>query len=133
GETMGGTVAHGGSENLRPCKDRAIVRGMARMAGTRAPGIAWLPLRSPGHRYIWPHPPGPAHLGASLPPARARMSTVHYPDYLRLDQVLGAQVPLSGKAGPAAHDEMLFIIVHQAHELWFKQILHEVESVIGLF
>jgi len=61
------------------------------------------------------------------------MSSVYYPDYLRLDQVLGAQAPLSGQAGPAAHDEMLFIIVHQAHELWFKQVLHEVESVIGLF
>jgi len=45
-----------------------------------------------------------------------------YGRYLRLDQLLGAQQPLS--AGPE-HDEMLFIVIHQVYELWFKQMLHE--------
>ena len=54
---------------------------------------------------------------------------VHYSDYLRLEALLNSQFPESEKAGSVAHDEMLFIVIHQAYELWFKQILHEVESV----
>jgi tryptophan 2,3-dioxygenase len=61
------------------------------------------------------------------------MSSVYYPDYLQLDKILGAQAPESDKHGVKAHDEMLFIIIHQAYELWFKQILHETSSVIDLF
>ncbi len=55
--------------------------------------------------------------------------SVHYGDYLQLDKILGAQMPESDKKNLPAHDEMLFIIIHQAYELWFKQILHEVNSV----
>ncbi|MFK7825594.1 MAG: tryptophan 2,3-dioxygenase [Oligoflexales bacterium] len=44
-----------------------------------------------------------------------------YASYLKLEQVLSAQNPLS----EGEHDEMLFIIIHQTYELWFKQILHE--------
>ena len=54
---------------------------------------------------------------------------VYYGDYLQLPKILNAQVPESGKYGDPAHDEMLFIIIHQAYELWFKQILHELDSV----
>ncbi len=61
------------------------------------------------------------------------MSNVYYPDYLQLDKILGAQAPESDKHGVEAHDEMLFIIIHQAYELWFKQVLHEVGSVIDMF
>jgi tryptophan 2,3-dioxygenase len=61
------------------------------------------------------------------------MSDVYYPDYLQLDKILGAQAPESDKHGTPAHDEMLFIVIHQAYELWFKQILHEVGSVIAMF
>jgi tryptophan 2,3-dioxygenase len=49
-----------------------------------------------------------------------------YGNYLALDQLLGAQHRVS--EGPE-HDEMLFIIVHQVYELWFKQMLHELEQV----
>ena len=45
-----------------------------------------------------------------------------YVSYLALDQVLNAQHPRSEE-----HDEMLFIIVHQVYELWFKEILHELK------
>jgi tryptophan 2,3-dioxygenase len=61
------------------------------------------------------------------------MSSVYYPDYLQLDKILGAQALESDKHGQHAHDEMLFIVIHQAYELWFKQVLHEVGSVIDLF
>ena len=61
------------------------------------------------------------------------MSNVYYPDYLQLDKILGAQAPESDKHGVKAHDEMLFIIIHQAYELWFKQVLHEVGSVMEMF
>ncbi len=49
-----------------------------------------------------------------------------YGKYLRLDQLLGAQQPVS--EGPE-HDELLFIVIHQVYELWFKQVLHEIERV----
>lgn len=65
--------------------------------------------------------------------ARAPRPPLYYGDYLQLDKLLDSQHPKSGDGGPPAHDEMLFIIVHQAYELWFKQILHEVGSVIDLF
>ena len=58
---------------------------------------------------------------------------VYYHDYLQLGQILNAQHPRSKEHGVEAHDETLFIIVHQVYELWFKQILHEVKSVIKLF
>lgn len=47
-----------------------------------------------------------------------------YSSYLELDKVLNAQSPQS--EGPE-HDEMLFIIIHQVYELWFKQLLHELD------
>ena len=43
-----------------------------------------------------------------------------YGSYLRLDDLLGCQSPLTD-----SHDELLFVIIHQVYELWFKQILHE--------
>ncbi len=49
-----------------------------------------------------------------------------YSSYLHLDQLLQLQVP---RSNPVEHDEMLFIIVHQAYELWFKLQLHELEKI----
>jgi tryptophan 2,3-dioxygenase len=49
-----------------------------------------------------------------------------YGSYLRLPGLLSQQVP---QADPAAHDELLFITVHQVYELWFAQLLHELEAV----
>lgn len=55
---------------------------------------------------------------------------VYYGEYLQLDKILGAQDPVSfHPPHNPAHDEMLFIVIHQAYELWFKQILFEVDSV----
>lgn len=58
---------------------------------------------------------------------------VQYASYLKLDQLLTCQSLESAKDGSPAHDEMLFIITHQAYELWFKQILHELEWVARVF
>jgi tryptophan 2,3-dioxygenase len=52
---------------------------------------------------------------------------ITYADYLKLDQLLGAQQPLS-----ELHDEMLFIVIHQTKELWMKELLHELRLAIGL-
>src|SRR5262245_48516962 len=52
--------------------------------------------------------------------------TLTYAKYLKLDELLALQQPLSR---PVEHDEMLFIIIHQVHELWFKLLLHELEKV----
>ncbi|HAA01556.1 MAG: tryptophan 2,3-dioxygenase [Flavobacteriales bacterium] len=57
---------------------------------------------------------------------------VHYSDYLQLEKILDAQHPESDKEKVEAHDEMLFIIIHQAYELWFKQILHEIDSMAAI-
>ena len=67
-------------------------------------------------------PYDPADEGAQMA-FDGRMS---YGDYLRLETVLDAQVPLS-----AAHDEMLFIIQHQTSELWMKLVIHELFSAIA--
>jgi tryptophan 2,3-dioxygenase len=57
---------------------------------------------------------------------------VHYHDYLQLDNILNAQFPESNKRNLPAHDEMLFIVIHQAYELWFKQLHHEADSVVAI-
>jgi tryptophan 2,3-dioxygenase len=60
--------------------------------------------------------------------------TLYYTDYLELEKILQAQHPESFKNGESpAHDEMLFIVIHQAFELWFKQILFELNYVLGVF
>uniref|UniRef100_A0A8C5M2E1 Tryptophan 2,3-dioxygenase n=1 Tax=Leptobrachium leishanense TaxID=445787 RepID=A0A8C5M2E1_9ANUR len=56
-----------------------------------------------------------------------------YGDYLQLDKVLDAQELESEKHGNKIHDEHLFIVTHQAYELWFKQILWELDSVREIF
>ena len=58
---------------------------------------------------------------------------LYYADYLQLDRLLGCQQMQSALHGRPAHDEMLFIIVHQAYELWFKQILWELDAVLATF
>ncbi|MFL6374016.1 MAG: tryptophan 2,3-dioxygenase [Pyrinomonadaceae bacterium] len=55
-------------------------------------------------------------------------STLTYNDYLKVPELLQLQRTLSE---PLSHDELLFIIIHQTYELWFKQILHELDATIG--
>lgn len=52
-----------------------------------------------------------------------------YGRYLKLSELLSLQKPLSS---PVEHDEVLFIIIHQTYELWFKQVIFELESAIQL-
>lgn len=59
-------------------------------------------------------------------------SAVHYDEYLQLNKILNAQFPESAKHNLPAHDETLFIVIHQTYELWFKQILHELDSVLEI-
>lgn len=54
---------------------------------------------------------------------------LHYSDYLQLEKLLDIQQLQSDLQGSHAHDEMLFIIIHQAYELWFKQLLYELDSI----
>lgn len=59
-----------------------------------------------------------------------QMRDVYYAEYLKTQELLSLQEPLSSLPnGHPAHDETLFIINHQTHELWFKQMIHEVSSV----
>lgn len=61
------------------------------------------------------------------------LSSIHYDEYLQLQKILKSQRLRSQEFNKPAHDEMLFIIVHQVYELWFKEILHDLKSVMELF
>lgn len=61
------------------------------------------------------------------------LSSIHYDQYLQLSKILDAQKLRSKEFKEPAHDEMLFIIVHQVYELWFKEILHDLDSVMKMF
>ena len=54
---------------------------------------------------------------------------VTYSSYLKIDELLALQQPLSD--GPE-HDEMLFIVIHQVYELWFKEVVHELDFLAGV-
>lgn len=56
-----------------------------------------------------------------------------YSSYLKIDELLSLQQPLSGGPEGPEHDETLFIVIHQVYELWFKQVLHELDRVVHLF
>jgi len=58
---------------------------------------------------------------------------ISYGDYLQLDKILSAQVPQSRVHGQEVHDEHLFIVTHQAYELWFKQVIFEIDSIRDCF
>jgi tryptophan 2,3-dioxygenase len=58
---------------------------------------------------------------------------LYYPDYLNLKVLLNCQKPVSHVKGDPCHDEMLFITVHQTYELWFKQLIYELDSVREIF
>ena len=51
-----------------------------------------------------------------------------YGSYLRVPEILAAQ---QLRSDPVQHDELLFIVIHQVYELWFKQILHEIDGVVA--
>lgn len=94
---------------------------------------------NPGHAAIsdTSHP-GDGPRGGGCPAfasegAEGPADTLYYWDYLDLDRLLQAQRPKSAAAGDPQHDEHLFICVHQTAELWFKQILVELESVLAIF
>lgn len=58
---------------------------------------------------------------------------VNYAEYLKVAEIVKLQDLKSVEYGRPAHDEMLFIIIHQTYELWFKQMLFELDSVLKLF
>ena len=59
-------------------------------------------------------------------PDPPKAGSVNYGAYLKVPELLALQVP---KSDPPEHDEMLFIIIHQVYELWFKLLLHELDKV----
>ncbi len=62
-----------------------------------------------------------------------KFTSIKYDSYLHLDQLLDSQKLRSEELGIPAHDEMLFIVVHQVYELWFKEIIHDLHSVKKMF
>ncbi|MBI3440899.1 MAG: tryptophan 2,3-dioxygenase, partial [Proteobacteria bacterium] len=65
---------------------------------------------------------------------KSKPKDIDYKAYLQLPTLLDLQKTISGTGGkPVAHDEMLFIVVHQTYELWFKQILFEMDRTQEIF
>lgn len=62
-----------------------------------------------------------------MPQEKQSSRPLSYNDYLKVPELIRLQKTLSE---PASHDELLFIIIHQTYELWFKQILHELDATI---
>ena len=62
-----------------------------------------------------------------MPEDYGKDALLSYNKYLRVPELIDLQTCLSS---PAQHDELLFITIHQAYELWFKQILHEIDAAI---
>src|SRR5512144_2212778 len=63
----------------------------------------------------------------------ATMPELYYSEYIELDRILNSQHPRSFESVEAGNDEMLFIIIHQVYELWFKQIIFELDLVRHIF
>ena len=61
------------------------------------------------------------------------MKDLYYSEYIELDKILNSQHPKSFESMEKGNDEMLFIIIHQVYELWFKQILFELDLVRHIF
>jgi len=61
------------------------------------------------------------------------MTDLYYSEYIELDTILNSQHPRSFSAMEDGNDEMLFIIIHQAYELWFKQIIFELDLTRNIF
>ena len=61
------------------------------------------------------------------------MDDLYYSDYIKLDTILNSQHPRSFEKMEDGNDEMLFIVIHQAYELWFKQIIFELDLVRNIF
>jgi len=68
--------------------------------------------------------PGPILRDAQQVQTEAHLMPVTYSSYLRLDELLSLQQP---RPGELEHDETLFVIIHQVYELWFKEVLHELD------
>src|SRR4051794_15130831 len=74
------------------------------------------PVGAIGHRAR----PYAMRRGRIASPMAEQSPALTYSSYLALDDILGAQRPKTDE-----HDELLFIVIHQVYELWFKQLLHE--------
>lgn len=61
-------------------------------------------------------------------PVKPESNQLTYGSYLHVEELIRLQQPQSS---PPHHDELLFIIIHQTYELWFKQLLHELDAVVA--
>jgi tryptophan 2,3-dioxygenase len=94
----------------------AVVSATPRRRGASGPDGGWIGANSGRSE------PGAPEAGRSFGEEGGQLTYGHY---LRLPQLLAQQVPMTD---PPVHDELLFITVHQVYELWFKQLLHELEA-----
>jgi tryptophan 2,3-dioxygenase len=62
-----------------------------------------------------------------------QMENLYYSEYIELDKILNSQHPKSFESMDEGNDEMLFIIIHQVYELWFKQMIFELDLVRNIF
>jgi len=98
----------------RDAKTKLLSGNAARFLGLKAEA------RDAGH-----DGPRTAAVSPSLAPESGRLT---YSSYLKVPELLALQQPQSS---PPHHDELLFILVHQTYELWFKELLHDLDAVVA--
>ncbi len=97
---------------------RLSARAKARLLGENAAEFLGFAAR----------PDQTADTAATNEPMQVHGEQLTYSSYLKVPELLELQRPQST---PQHHDEMLFIIVHQTYELWFKELLHDVDAVVA--
>jgi aminocarboxymuconate-semialdehyde decarboxylase len=95
-------------------KTKLLSRNAVRFLGLEVESKEAAETRSGAAVGSSPHPPEPGQLT--------------YSSYLKVPELLELQKPQSS---PQHHDELLFILVHQTYELWFKELLHDLDAVVG--
>ena len=129
----GGDAASGGSSRRRRKKRRGSCPGASdEPARSRSRTLEQYDSSSIHFRGPIQATPRPSNADGG---GSGRRKPVYYSSYLQLDKITGAQRMLSAcpEKPKGAHEEHLFIVIHQVYELWFKQILHELDSVRKIF
>ena len=130
-ETMGDSQVMLGSDYPFPLGEERIgslVRESGLTDGAKSKILEGNALRFLGMEQI-ALSPSPCRFSekAAASPIVPRAEQLTYSSYLKVPQLLELQQPQSS---PPHHDELLFIIVHQTYELWFKELLHDLDAVV---
>jgi len=130
-ETMGADQVMLGSDYPFPLGEErvgALVRGSGLNDRVKAQLLGENAIRFLGLENKADATAGAPSAASAQPPFVPRPEQLTYSSYLKIPQLLELQ---ESQSSPRHHDEMLFIIVHQTYELWFKELLHDLDAVVN--